>query len=88
MQSDNTGVKFLVGRGDVSQEKASSANCYFTTIGLTLLTSDPLMFIVIMKGKKARGGVEMGLDPFTEIIGYREDKDYLHQTYDAYCTLI
>lgn len=52
MKGDGGRKKFLCARGDVPRTKASGCDRHFTTIGLTLLTGDPLMCIVVMKGKR------------------------------------
>ena len=53
MKNDGGRPRFLCGRGDVPRHKSSENDRLFTTIGLTLLTGEPLMCVVVMKGKKS-----------------------------------
>ena len=59
MKGDSDNQKFLVCRRDHLKEKASSADQHFTLIGLTLLTGEPLMCIIIMKGTTPKADVEL-----------------------------
>ena len=79
MKGDGGRNKFLCARGDVPRNKTSGNDRHFTTIGLTLLTGDPLMCIVVMKGKRPKSEVELGIDQFIKIVGKKEDKDYLRK---------
>ena len=46
MKGDGGRTKYLVGRGNIAQEKASSNNHHFTEIGLTLLTGALLIALL------------------------------------------
>ena len=43
---------YLYERGVIPQEKVSKNNKHFTLLGLTLLTGQPLMWVVIFVEKK------------------------------------
>ena len=42
-----------------------------------LLIGEIFMCVVVMKGKKPQVDIEDGIDLFTEIIGEKDDKDYV-----------
>ena len=68
MKGDDGRKKILCAQGQVPREKASGIDRHFTTIGLTTLSGEALMCIVIMKGKRVWQDVELGIDPFAKII--------------------
>ena len=51
MKGDGGRKKLLCAQGNVPREKTSYVDRYFTTIRLTTLSGEPLMCIVVMKGK-------------------------------------
>lgn len=77
MKGDGGRKKLLCARGNVPREKVSSTDRHFTLIGLTTLSGTPLMCIVVMKGKRVRPEVELGIDPFAEIVGEQGDANYV-----------
>jgi hypothetical protein len=58
----------------VPQQKASSKNRKFTLIGLTALTGESVMCIIIIEGKKPKGSIEAGIDINVNPIGEPTDK--------------
>ena len=74
------GERYICGKGKVPQKKASKKDKHFTLLGLTLLTGDPLMCVIIFSGERNRDLIELGVDPFIEkedIIGDVSDGDYV-----------
>lgn len=74
------GQKFMCGRGNEPYNKSSNRSKHFTCLGLTLLTGEPLMCVVIFAGKTPKAEVEFGLDPFVDIIGEKTDQNYIKTT--------
>ena len=66
-------------KGKTPQKKAAKKDKHFTLLGLTLLTSDPLMCVIIFSGKERKDLVELGIDPFCEeeIIGELGNTDFI-----------
>ena len=56
------GTKYLTGKGCVPQKRSSNAEKRFTLVGLTALTGDPVMCIIIIQGKEMKAHVESGID--------------------------
>ena len=50
---------------------------HFTLCGLTLLSDDPLMCVVLFSRKRENPQVELGIDPRAEEFGTFEDNDYI-----------
>ena len=46
------GEKFICARGTTPQTKVSTKDKHYTVMGYALLTGEPVMYLVIMKGKK------------------------------------
>ena len=59
----------------IPQEKSSRNDKHFTLLGLTLLSGEPLMCVVIFAGKRRNPVVEMGIDPQAEEVGSVLDED-------------
>ena len=55
-----TGHKLLTGVGKIPQEKSSKQNRRFIMIRLTAFTGDPVICILILKGKNPKGNIEAG----------------------------
>ena len=72
------GETYMCGKNKVPQKRASKKDKHFTLLGLTLLTGEPLMCVIIFAGEKNRDLVELGVDPFCEtIIGDASEHDYV-----------
>ena len=71
------GELLLTENGMVPQRKASSKNRRFTLIGLTALTGEPVMAVIIVAGKKPKGNIEAGMDIFITPDGSPNDEDYV-----------
>ena len=71
------GEKYLCEPGVIPQQKASRADKHFTLLGLTLLTGEPLMCVVIFAGLRRNPQYEMGVDPRVEPVGNIDDEDYV-----------
>ena len=69
--------KYLCEKVQIPQEKVSKNNEHFTLIGLTLLTSAPLLCVMILTGKRHNVIVELGVDPFAKDIGEITDNDFI-----------
>ena len=79
MKGDTADDKLLVARGDQPREKASSTDRHATVIDLTLGTGEPLMCIIVMKGKIPHADVELGFDPFVPIQGEENDENFFEK---------
>ena len=66
---------FLCELDVIPQDKSSRKNKHFTLIGLTLLSEEPLICVVIFAGKRRNPVVEMGIDPQAEEVGSVLDED-------------
>jgi len=71
------GELMLTKPGQVAQRKISTKDKHYTLLGLTLLTGDPLICVVIMAGDNPKPKVETGIDFFVEQIGASTDRDYI-----------
>jgi len=52
-------------------------NRRFTLIGLTALTGEPVMVVIIIAGKKPKGNIEAGMDILMNPDGSPNDTDYV-----------
>jgi hypothetical protein len=57
------GQKFVVGKGNEAKLKGTKKDKHFTCLGLTLLSGDPLMCVVLIDGQKEDLLVRTGIDP-------------------------
>lgn len=73
------GQLLLTAPGKVPQRKASSKNKRFTLIGLTALTGEPVMAVIILQGKRPQASLEAGIDINVDPIGNATDSDYLQK---------
>jgi hypothetical protein len=74
----HVGGKKVVGeRGCVSQQKVSKKEKKFTVIGLTALTGEPVMCIVIIQGKERKIEIELGIDYSAHWEGSPDDADFV-----------
>ena len=74
---DIGGEQYLCEKGTIPQMKTSKGDKHFTLLGLTLLSGDALMCVVIFSGKRRNTMVETGIDMFAEEFGEFSDKDYI-----------
>ena len=58
----------MCAKGKTPQKKATKKDKHFTLLGLTLLTGEPLMCVIIFAGEKSKDVVELGIDPFCKTI--------------------
>ena len=64
-------------KGTIPQIKISEGDKHFTLLGLTLLSGEALMCVVIFSGKRRNTMVETGIDMFAEEFGQVSDRDYI-----------
>jgi hypothetical protein len=73
------GTKFVVDRKDKAKQKASKKEKHFTCHGLTLLTGEPIMCVVMVDAKNddllIQIGVDMECDTYTDANADGEDED-------------
>jgi hypothetical protein len=73
------GTKFVVDKNDEAKQKASKKGRHFTCLGLTSLSGDPVMCVVIIDGKTddllVRTGVDMDCGKYYEKEGEEDDDD-------------
>ena len=67
------GEMYLCEPGVIPQQKLSRADKHFTLLGLTLLSGEPLMCVVIFAGMRRNPQYEMGVDPRVEPVGNVDD---------------
>ena len=58
------------------QQKVSSRDKHYTILGLTILSSEPIICIIIFAGKCHQPLIETGLDLEAEVEGNEEDDDF------------
>jgi hypothetical protein len=78
---------FVVDKNDEAKQRASKNEKHFTCLGLTLLSVELLMCVVIVDGKTddllIRTGVDVECDSYNPNFELGEDKyDYLLKTWD------
>ena len=66
--------KFIVEKGTVPQKKSSTKEKHFTLMGLTALSGEPVMCVVIFAGESRNLEMEMGVDMFVDAVGEVSDK--------------
>jgi hypothetical protein len=76
------GNRFVVAKNDKAKQRASKKEKHFTCLGLSLLTGQPLMCVVIIDGKTdhllIRTGVDIECESYNPHLAKGEDKyDYL-----------
>ena len=71
------GQLMLVERGQVPMKKISTNNKKFTLIGLTALTGEPVMCVLIIEGKRPNPSIEAGIDIRVSPTGSFSDNDFL-----------
>ena len=64
-------------KGKTPQTKISTRDKQYTVMGLTSLTGEPVMCVVIFSGKKPNALCELGLDLSAETFGSPDDPDYM-----------
>ena len=62
------------------QQKVNSRDKHYTLLGITALTGEPVMCIVIFSGKRHNPLWETGLDLEAETIGSTDDDDFFEKT--------
>ena len=75
------GKKYVCGRGTIPQCKVQHRENYFTTMGFTALSGDPVLCVIIIAGKRENFGVETGIDPSSAIEGDIVDEDFFEKNY-------
>ena len=76
------GEQFLVKRGTTAKTQLSTKDCHFIVMGVTLLSSEPLMRVLVLKGMREEGAVEVGFDEFAEVYEKRETRTTQLKTVD------
>ena len=66
----------LCPKGTIPQQKISTRDKHFTLMGLTLLSGDPVMCILIIAGKKPSALVELGINNDATMVGKEGDEDF------------
>ena len=71
------GQLLLTAPGSVPQQKSSAKNRKFTLIGLTALTGEPVMCIIILEGKNPNASIEAGVDITVDPVGDSNGDSFL-----------
>ena len=69
----------LCEAGNTPQQKINTKDKHYTVLGLTALTGEPVMCIVIFAGNKEHAIVETGLDLSAPTIGSPNDADFVEK---------
>jgi len=73
------GKRFVGPKHCVSQLKSSKKDKKFTVVGLTALTGEPVMCVIIIEGTTRQVEVELGIDYSAPWTGSAEDNDFIEQ---------
>ena len=71
--------KYITGKGMVPQLKSNAKDKHYTVLGLTALSGDPVMCVVIFAGTRENRLWETGIDSFAETEGDVSDDDYFQK---------
>jgi len=81
------GELFVTEKGRVPQRKVSTKNRKFTMIGLTALTGDPVMCVIIIEGTRPNASIEAGIDITIQPKGDPNDPDFILKNSGKGCYL-
>ena len=73
------GERMICEIGTRPQETISNKAHHFTVMGLTLLTGEPLLCVIIFSGKNRRDEVELGYDDTVPLFGNMDDDDFMEK---------
>ena len=73
------GERYITGKGMVPQLKSNSKDKHYTVLGLTAISGDPVMCVVIFTGTRENRLWETGIDAFAETEGRVSDADYFEK---------
>ena len=76
------GTRFVCRRGETPKVNSTKKSKRFTVLGLTTLRGDPLMCVIILKGKERNVFVESRVDPFHPLFDTFQD-DIANSKYDV-----
>ena len=71
------GQLYVCGRKEYPKKKIPTKSKKFTMIGLTALTGEPVMCILIIEGKLPNGSIEAGIDFTVTPTGSSSDSDFI-----------
>ena len=75
------GKKVLCTRGKVPQRKSWFKDLHSTVMAPTTFEGEPVICLVIVKGKEPKTDVETGIDIFVDEVGSIEDEDYFEKNF-------
>ena len=64
-------------KGKVPQKKVSKRDRRCTLMGLTALTGEPVMALMIIQGKQPKGNLEFGIDITVDPVGNYDDPAFI-----------
>lgn len=70
------GEMYICAKGMVSQQKTNSRDKHYTLLGLTTLSGDAVMYVIIFSRKKENRLWETGIDVFAKTEGDVSDANY------------
>ncbi len=71
------GELLLTAKKSVGQKRCSTRNQKFTLIGLTAFSGEPVMCVIMIKGKLPNGSIEVGIDITVRPKGSIDDNDFI-----------
>ena len=71
------GHLYVCGKKEYPKKKIPTKSKKFTMIGLTALTGEPVMYILIIEGKLPNGSIEAGIDFTVTPTGSSSDSDFI-----------
>ena len=75
------GTKYMCEKGTVPQIKVQHREKFFTLLGFTALSSEPVLCLVSIAGIQMKINVETGIAPFAAITGKETDADYFDKIF-------
>jgi len=76
------GQMYLCAKGSISQKKASTKDTHFTTLGLNLLTGEPLMCVVMIQGILIKADYWTGVDMLADTVVNEGNADFYKNNLD------
>ena len=71
------GQKILVESGTTANNQCSTKDNHFTDMGVTALTRELVMRVLILRGTREDTSVEAGINTFSEQVGEKMDADFI-----------
>ena len=70
------GEKFVCAKGTAPKEITNTKDKHWTLIGLTALSGEPVMCVIIFAGEQPSTLLETGMDVFADVVRNNDDADF------------